>query len=946
MRINSRTLLFISIASVLFFTSLILPTFAQAAGPLGDEVLYYDFEGTTGTSTNGGSAGAANDGTFVGNASTTNTIFKFGSRSGSFGETGDYLRTWYGSGTNPTSQSLSVSMWVYKKEASAGCNTGDDDHFFGVSGPQANTRFYLRCTNNFWNMRFGASAATSTPTSIVHQTWTHLALVFDAANDLPKLYVDGVLRATSPIVASFVLGDNFFVGNFNDRVNNTFNEGSNMNIDDFALYTRPLTTGEITTLYNLGVSLSAPTIATSSAYSTKVYLGWNAVGGAVNDYLLEYKLSADSTWTAFADGVSTSTFATVTGLTNGQSYDFRVAAANFSSTSASSTPVTVVPNNRIAFVSPTPTEASYNSSPISVSASSSGMTASSTHTLRLETSVGSLISEISTTTRYGNFNLSQLTPVVENVDLSLTANSSGIAYAPGSNTLFVVHNVGAGLDTTIDEITTSGSLVRSITCTACGDIEGIARTNTVADGTGSYIHSFTISTENNTANAEVFRITISSSTTAVNTSDVYSTGISHSANGGLEGIAYNSSTDTYYLARELSTPTLYEYKLGGTATPICTNLSLGAGVTDFSDLTYVNNTLFVLSENTNPSKLIPINITSTSTCTLVDSNGNGTASSSDTGDWLMNIPVGGTDQAEGVTWDDTGDYLYALGEADFLAKYRTTSFTTRGTFSGLAAGAYVLKSTFTDQSGITETASQRSFNIGTPDTTAPIISSIVATPSVTSVTIQWNTNEAASSSVAYGLTTSYGTVATSTDTTTTHTVTITGLTANTAYNFNVYARDAAGNIATSSNQTFTTTASPSSSSGSSGTATVVPGALSAVSGFSSWSQTPNGINQGNNQVQNNPNNPSPKDLITKDLVYRMADQQVKLLQQILNKNKSTVLAATGIGSSGKETSYFGPATLKAVQKFQLLNAIVSSPKENGYGRVGPKTRAVLNAIDL
>jgi large repetitive protein len=87
---------------------------------------------------------------------------------------------------------------------------------------------------------------------------------------------------------------------------------------------------------------SAPTNLTGSAGNAQVALSWTApssTGGfAITDYVVEYSTNG-STWVVFADGVSTSTSATVTALTNGQSYTFRVAAKNSSGTGAyASTP--------------------------------------------------------------------------------------------------------------------------------------------------------------------------------------------------------------------------------------------------------------------------------------------------------------------------------------------------------------------------------------------------------------------------------------------------------------------------------------------------------------------------------------------------------------------------------------------------------------------------------
>ena len=76
-------------------------------------------------------------------------------------------------------------------------------------------------------------------------------------------------------------------------------------------------------------------------------LTWNAPasngGLPVIDYVVEVRAAGAATWTTFADGVSAATSATVTGLTNGVTYTFRVTAKNsFGSSAASAESVPVV----------------------------------------------------------------------------------------------------------------------------------------------------------------------------------------------------------------------------------------------------------------------------------------------------------------------------------------------------------------------------------------------------------------------------------------------------------------------------------------------------------------------------------------------------------------------------------------------------------------------------
>ncbi|GJL66188.1 MAG: hypothetical protein NPIRA05_11590 [Nitrospirales bacterium] len=93
------------------------------------------------------------------------------------------------------------------------------------------------------------------------------------------------------------------------------------------------------------------------------------------------------------------------------------------------------------------------------------------------------------------------------------------------------------------------------------------------------------------------------------------------------------------------------------------------------------------------------------------------------------------------------------------------------------------------------------------DTTPPVLSNIQVT-NITdnSATITWNTDEAADSTVAYGLQNTYTDTPTSRNLLTVHSVTLTGLQHSTVYQYQVSSTDQEGNTATSESLTFTTNA--------------------------------------------------------------------------------------------------------------------------------------------
>jgi hypothetical protein len=94
---------------------------------------------------------------------------------------------------------------------------------------------------------------------------------------------------------------------------------------------------------------SVPTALAATAGNTQVALAWTApadTGGGdapISDYIVEYSSDSGVTYSRFFDAVGNGLTATVTGLTNGTSYAFRVSAVNGAGTGAVSVAATATP---------------------------------------------------------------------------------------------------------------------------------------------------------------------------------------------------------------------------------------------------------------------------------------------------------------------------------------------------------------------------------------------------------------------------------------------------------------------------------------------------------------------------------------------------------------------------------------------------------------------------
>jgi len=93
----------------------------------------------------------------------------------------------------------------------------------------------------------------------------------------------------------------------------------------------------------------APTNLAATVQDSSIDLTWSVPvsngGSPITDYIVEYKLTNGGVWSVFADGVSTTPAATVTSLSNDNSYDFRIIAKNAVGSGIASTEVSSAPGS-------------------------------------------------------------------------------------------------------------------------------------------------------------------------------------------------------------------------------------------------------------------------------------------------------------------------------------------------------------------------------------------------------------------------------------------------------------------------------------------------------------------------------------------------------------------------------------------------------------------------
>ncbi len=170
--------------------------------------------------------------------------------------------------------------------------------------------------------------------------WTYFTAVFDGSTI--SVYANGAFIASNSAVAPTASAGPLVIGLAQRGGYSNFT-GS---LNDIRIYSRALSVGEISSMYNTVVGLpNAPTNVQTYPGNNQMGLSWNTPtrGAIVTDYTVNYRQSGTSQWSTFAHNPSILNAQEVTDLSNGTSYDFQIIPTSAIGNGAPSSIVSATP---------------------------------------------------------------------------------------------------------------------------------------------------------------------------------------------------------------------------------------------------------------------------------------------------------------------------------------------------------------------------------------------------------------------------------------------------------------------------------------------------------------------------------------------------------------------------------------------------------------------------
>ncbi len=244
-----------------------------------------------------------------------------------------------------------------------------------------------------------------------------------------------------------------------------------------------------------------------------------------------------------------------------------------------------------------------------------------------------------------------------NISAGITSNNSGATYYPGNDTVLVVNNSNI-----IYEFTKEGTLIRTITLAGFSDTEAL---------TWMYDDWFAIGDENAVASVgsrlTIIQIPMGSTTINKALGTTYDLSATIPVdNQGIEGVAYDSDRDVFYVAEENlgTSPRIIKVTRDGTASvlwaPSAAIIQTLLNIGDFSDVYYDRNSqhLFIAVDQCYNQGNGGVGCDQIIEVTLQ-------------GDIVDRIyPPVGFNQIEGIGFSPDGENMFITSEPDMYAWYK------------------------------------------------------------------------------------------------------------------------------------------------------------------------------------------------------------------------------------------------------------------------------------
>jgi lysophospholipase L1-like esterase len=242
---------------------------------------------------------------------------------------------------------FTVSAWVkpttldsWARVFDFGSGTSTYMYLSTKSGDQLKPRFAIKMSGGS-EQQINAGSALSTG------VWTHVAVTLSGTTG--TLYINGVVSGTNSAMTSTPSALGATTQNYLGKSQFSSDPYLNGALDDFRVYSRALSASEIAQL--AAGQLPAPQNVAAMPGSGKITLSWSAVSNAT-DYTIQRASSSGGSYSTLTNSFAGTSYDD-TGLVDGVTWYYTVAANGFSGTGLASAPVsattyTAVENWRLA----------------------------------------------------------------------------------------------------------------------------------------------------------------------------------------------------------------------------------------------------------------------------------------------------------------------------------------------------------------------------------------------------------------------------------------------------------------------------------------------------------------------------------------------------------------------------------------------------------------------